>query len=122
MATILVIDDDPEINELMELVLTKQGHEVVSATNGIEGIAIAEAHQPDIILLDVLMPQIGGIKILRHLRSSDKTAHIPTLVVTAAGPDVLNEIREMGEDGADDLITKPFRQDNLLAKINELLE
>lgn len=122
MATILVIDDDPEINELMELVLTKQGHEVVSATNGIEGIAIAEVHQPDIILLDVLMPQIGGIKILRHLRSSDKTAHIPTLVVTAAGPDVLNEIREMGEDGADDLITKPFRQDNLLAKINELLE
>jgi DNA-binding response OmpR family regulator len=122
VATILVIDDDPGINELVERVLTKQGYEVLSATNGIEGITIAEAEQPDVILLDVLMPQIGGIKILRHLRSSDRTAHIPTLIVSAAGPEVLQEIRDMGEDGADGLITKPFRQDELLAKIDELLE
>ena len=122
MATILVIDDDPGINELVERVLAKRGHEALSATNGIEGITIAEAEQPDVILLDVLMPQIGGIKILRHLRSSDRTAHIPTLIVSAAGPEVLQEIRDMGEDGADGLITKPFRQDELLAKIDELLE
>jgi len=122
VATILVIDDDPNMNALMERVLTKHGHEVLSATNGIEGIAIAEAQQPDVILLDVLMPQIGGIKILRHLRSTDATAHIPTLVVTAAGPEVLHEVRDMGEAGADGVITKPFRQEQILAKIDELLE
>ena len=101
--------------------LVRDGHEVLSTTNGIEGIAIAEAHQPDVILLDVLMPQIGGIKILRHLRSSDKTAHIPIIIISAAGPEVLNEVREMEEVSADDLITKPFRQEQLLEKISELL-
>jgi CheY-like chemotaxis protein len=122
MATILVIDDEPNFITLMETLLGRRGHEVLASMNGIEGIAIAEAHQPDLILLDVLMPMIGGVKILRHLGTSEKAAHIPIIVVTAAGGDTLNEIEDMGELAPDHVLAKPFLPDDLLATIDAVLD
>lgn len=122
MTTILVIDDEPNFISLIEAMLGRQGYEVLSATNGIEGVAIAESQQPDLIMLDVLMPMIGGLKILRHLRTSEKAAHIPVIVVTAAGADTLESIEEMEDARPDDVVTKPFLSDVLLESIKKLLE
>ena len=118
-ARILVVDDlEPNI-KLLEVKLTNQYYEVLTAKNGLEAIEILTTREIDIILLDVMMPGMDGFEVCRRIRENPKTAHIPVVMVTALG-DVEDRIRGLNA-GADDFISKPIVDIALFARIRSLV-
>lgn len=116
--TILVVDDEPDLVELISYNLEQQGHTVISAGNGAEALRLAKARQPDLIVLDVMMPELSGIEVARRLRSQTETASLPIIMLTAKSEEA-HELEGLGS-GADDYITKPFSMQVLLARINAM--
>ena len=115
---ILVVDDIPENVRLMEAVLVPRGYEVVAATNGEEALSLVGREEPDLILLDVVMPEMDGYAVCRSLRANEDTAVLPVIMVTSSiGPEKTKAI----EAGADDFIPKPFNHDELLTRVKSLL-
>jgi adenylate cyclase len=108
LAKILVVDDVPENVRLMEAVLVPRGYEVVSASNGREALGMVEAENPDLILLDVMMPEMDGYAVCTHLREHEDTAVLPVIMVTSS---IGQEKTRAIEAGADDFIPKPFNHD-----------
>lgn len=82
MARVLIVDDSPTETYKMETVLTKNGFEVVKADNGVDGVAAAKKHLPDVVLMDVVMPGLNGFQATRQLTMAKETAHIPVIIVT----------------------------------------
>ncbi|NNF65182.1 MAG: response regulator [Acidimicrobiia bacterium] len=116
---ILVVDDDPDILQFVRMNLELEGFEAQTAEGGLEGLAIAKSKPPDLVLLDVMMPEMDGLTALRKLRNSPATASVPVIVLTAKA---LAEDRVRGLDlGADDYITKPFDLEELMARIRTVL-
>jgi diguanylate cyclase (GGDEF)-like protein len=116
---ILVVDDDPDILKFVEMNLELDGFEVTLAGGGREALEQAKASPPDLMLLDVMMPEIDGLTVLRRMRSDPSMANIPVIVLTARS---LAEDRVKGLDlGADDYITKPFDLEELIARIRTVL-
>lgn len=112
---ILVADDEPTVRQLLELVLTGQGYEVSLATNGAQLVRMAQERVPDLVLIDLMMPQMDGYEAIRQLRNDTRTAHLPMLILTAKS--TLDDVVTGFETGADDYITKPFNIPELLARI-----
>lgn len=116
---ILIVDDERDLIETLTFRLEASGYEVVSAYNGREGLDKAREHAPDLILLDIMMPEMDGYKVCKELRQDIKCKDIPVVMVTAKGQDT---DRDMGiEAGANGYLTKPFEANQLLDKIKELL-
>jgi DNA-binding response OmpR family regulator len=116
---ILVVDDDPDILQFVRLNLELDGFVVELAGGGREALEKAAEAPPDLMLLDVMMPEIDGLTVLRRLRSDPTTANIPVIVLTARS---LAEDRVKGLDlGADDYITKPFDLEELIARVRTVL-
>jgi adenylate cyclase len=115
---ILVVDDVPENVRLLEAVLTTRGYDVVTARDGIGALAAVEAQEPDLILLDVMMPDLDGYAVCTQLRANDSTAVLPVIMVTSS---IGQEKTKAIEAGADDFIPKPFNHDELLTRVRSLL-
>ena len=116
---ILVIDDEPDTLRLVALVLKRQGYDVVTATEGKEGIKKAVTERPDLIILDVMMPGMDGFEVAKVLRSAKETSQLPILMFTAKGQ--LEDKLKGFEVGADDYITKPAHPAELLMRVKKLL-
>ena len=119
LAQILVVDDDPMIVDVLTRFLTREGYGVITAHNGIEALDQVKNHQPDLILLDVTMPEMDGFTACRLLKEDERTALIPITMLTGLDD---REHRTRGiEAGADDFLTKPFEHSILRARIRSQL-
>ncbi len=117
---ILVVDDDDGVREIIQLSLEMAaGWTVVTATCGQEGIAIAKSHAPDLILLDVMMPDEDGIEVFNQLQSDPLTQPIPTILLTAKAR--MSERQEFMKIGVMGIITKPFKARELTQQINQMV-
>lgn len=119
MAHILVIDDEPIYHRMIGHALEQLGHHVESAMAGLEGLRLARAHPPDLIITDVMMPDITGYEVTRRLRRDSAFANTPILVLTSQVE--IKEKLKAFEAGADDHMTKPFEKAELIARVNVLL-
>ena len=116
---VLIADDEPNIVTSLEFLMEQAGLEVRIARNGQEAIEVAAAFEPDLILLDVMMPVLSGYQVCQRLKSDPKLRQARVLMLSAKGRDV--EVAKGLELGADGYITKPFSTRELVAKVRELL-
>lgn len=119
MKKILIVDDEADIIEILQFVLEAQGFECITALDGEEGLKLARESNPDLIILDVMMPKMNGYKICRLLKFDEKYKNIPIFMITARSQDKDKEIGE--ETGADEYITKPFQVDYVIEKVKSYL-
>ncbi|MGH7393546.1 MAG: response regulator, partial [Candidatus Rokuibacteriota bacterium] len=118
-ARLLVVDDTPNNVKLLADLLRAKGYEVATAASGLEALARVETERPDLVLLDVVMPEMSGYEVCRRIRATPATTALPVVMVTALDP---GEERIKGiEAGADDFLSKPINQAELLARVRSLL-
>lgn len=120
MNKILVIDDDNAINELIKINLELVGYKVFQALDGIKGFALAKQELPNVIILDVMMPEVDGYTVAQRLRQNPSTKNVPILMLTA-----LSQLQDKitGFDiGVDDYLTKPFEMEELRVRLRALLK
>ena len=119
MARILVVDDSPTETEAFRAVLEKNGHEVLNAENGADGVAVARQELPDLVLMDIVMPGLNGFQATRQLTRSPETKNIPVVIVT---PKDQETDRVWGKrQGASGYLVKPVSESRLLSEINALI-
>ena len=118
-ATILVIDDDPVILQLLQVNFEMEGFTVITAADGQEGVERTRADRPDVIVSDVMMPRKSGLELVAELKGDADTAGIPVLLLTAKAQQA--DIAGGLAQGADDYVTKPFEPLELIDRVNRLL-
>lgn len=116
MAKILVIDDSRLISHVAKTILTKQGHEVILAQDGLSGLQAAKSEYPDLILLDLIMPVMDGYQVCQELKKEEKTKEIPIIMLTSKA-EPADKVRGL-ELGALDYVVKPFDEGELLARVD----
>ena len=117
---VLIVDDEPDLVESIKFRLELEDIECLVANDGQEGLASAKAENPDLILLDVMLPKLTGYKVARLLKFDESYKHIPIIMLTARTAQRNREIG--GETGADEYVTKPFEMEKLLSLVNMYLE
>ena len=117
--TILIIEDEPSLVDVLTYNLTKEGFEVIVATDGQEGLRLAHTALPDLMILDLMLPVVDGLQVCRQLRSDPKTQDIRILMLTAKSEEV-DEIVGFSI-GADDYVSKPFKLKPLIHRVKALL-
>ena len=117
--TILAVDDDVDILDLLEISLDSDGYDVITAGDGLDAIAKAKSHVPDLIVLDLMMPKMDGFEVIDNLRLDSQTRAIPVIMLTARAQ--ITEKLQGLDAGADDYITKPFDLKELSARIKAVL-
>lgn len=119
MSKVLVIEDEADLRQVLEYNLVQAQHEVLVAGTGREGLDLAESGRPDVVILDLMLPDLSGKDVCKALKHNDRTKHIPVIMLTARGEEV---DRIVGfELGADDYMTKPFSVRELLLRIAAVL-
>jgi DNA-binding response OmpR family regulator len=111
---VLVIDDEADIREIVRLYLTDEGYIVIEASNGQEGILKAQTDQPDLIILDIMLPGINGFEVAKHLKDDPNTQHVPIIILSVLAQD--SQYRQ----GILDYISKPFRPEELVATVKKI--
>jgi DNA-binding response OmpR family regulator len=117
---ILVVDDEADLMEVLSLRLRAYDYEVITASDGQEGLDKARQEKPDLIILDLMLPKIDGYKVCRMLKFDEKFKQIPIILFTARAQE--SDVKLGKEVGADAYLTKPFEPAILLAKIKELIK
>lgn len=117
--TALLIDDEPDLIELVRFNLQKESFNVISAGDGEAGLQLAKQQTPDVIVLDLMMPKMDGLEVCKRLRANDRTAQIPIIMLTARAAETDKVVGL--ELGADDYLTKPFSPRELVARIKAVL-
>jgi two-component system alkaline phosphatase synthesis response regulator PhoP len=118
-ATVLIVDDEPDLVELIAYALSAEGFRVLTAADGAEGLAVAEAERPDLVVLDIMMPRMGGVELTERLRENAQLRLTPILMLTARSGEG-DEIAGL-EAGADDYLTKPVSPKRLAMRVRALL-
>ena len=119
MSKILVVDDEPDISELISLHMMREGHECLCITNGLEVMPMALSQEPDLIVLDLMLPGQDGMTAFKRLRADSRTRTIPVIMLTAK-TQTMDRINGL-ELGADDYLTKPFSPRELALRIGAIL-
>ncbi|MCC6217567.1 MAG: response regulator [Polyangiaceae bacterium] len=119
MARILVIEDESDLRQILGYNLQAQGHEVLEAASGEQGLKLAREHRPELVLLDIMLPDVSGTEVCKGLKEGGTTRHIPVIMLTAKGEEI---DRVVGfEIGADDYVVKPFSVRELGLRIQAIL-
>lgn len=113
-AKILVVEDDPSVRGLLQTLLASEGYDVATASDGLAGLVKASSQQPALILLDLMMPDLGGVRVLEELRADPDLAYIPVVVVTGK-LDAVPSLRTLLGD--ENVFAKPFGVTELLARV-----
>jgi DNA-binding response OmpR family regulator len=116
---VLAADDDEDILELVTFRLERSGYTVVQARDGEQALDLAQEKQPDLALLDVMMPKLDGFEVTRRLRANEATSRMPIILLTARAQDA--DVQEGFDAGADDYIRKPFSPQELRARVQSIL-
>ena len=117
--TILIVEDTPETLELLRRIIEKEGYKTVLANDGVKGFQYALKYNPDLIILDRLLPKIPGLQVCMRLRQDETTKNIPIIFLSVL--DSEKDIIDGLKAGGDDYVTKPFSPDELLARIERVL-
>jgi len=119
MSKIMIVEDEADIAEMISMHLAREGHESVTVSNGLQVVPAAIEEQPDIIILDLMLPGLDGLSVFKRLRADTRTASIPVIILTAKSQ-VTDKIAGL-ESGADDYLTKPFSPRELFLRISAIL-
>lgn len=120
MEKLLIADDEPGIRRLVRMTLESDDYEIIEASNGQEALDLARLHKPALILLDVMMPRLGGFDICRELKADPETDSITIVMLTARAQE--SDQSEARAAGADDYFMKPFSPVALMRKVDEIIE
>jgi len=118
--TIVCIDDEPDTLELIQLILRDKDFELITATEGREGLELVRKHKPHLVLLDLMMPDMDGWAVYQQMKIDDELRHIPVIIVTAKSQSI-DKVLGLHVAKVDDYVTKPFSSKKLLASINKVL-
>jgi len=118
-ARILVVEDEPFIRQILKVQLETSGYTVATAENGVQALEEIKNNRPDLVLLDLMMPDMDGHEVCKRLKNCYETSNIPVIILTAKS-DLGEKVRTL-EHGANDYLTKPYEQDELLARVRNLL-
>lgn len=120
MPKILVVDDEPDVVRLVEFRLQKEGFDILTASDGRSALDLLEKETPDLIILDIMMPLMDGMEVLRQIRSHRATARVPVIMLTAKTASVtVDEARQLW---VSDYVMKPFDPEKLVAKVKKALK
>jgi twitching motility two-component system response regulator PilH len=119
MAKVLIVDDSPTQLQGLRLIVERMGHQVVTADDGAHGVAVAKKEIPDLVLMDVVMPNLNGFQATRQISKDPKTSHIPVILVTTKDQET-DKVWGMRQ-GAKAYITKPIVESQLIETIQEIL-
>ena len=118
---ILCVEDEPEMIDLIRLILGRRGFEVKGATGGVEGLKMIRSEKPDLILLDLMMPDMDGWEVYQQIKVDEKTKGIPVIVVTAKAQSI-DKVLGLHIAKVDDYIAKPFSPQDLISSIEKVLQ
>lgn len=117
---VVCIEDEPEMIDLVSLILSRKGFEVIGANGGIEGLEVVREEEPDLILLDLMMPDMDGWEVYQQIKADAKLRNIPVVVVTAKAQSI-DKVLGLHIAKVDDYITKPFGPQELLDSVEQIL-
>jgi len=118
---IIYIEDDPEMINLVKIILSQRGLKLIGAVNGKEGLDLIGSNSPDLILLDLMMPDMDGWDVFQRLKANDTTSHIPVIIITAKSQPI-DQLLGLSIAKVDDYISKPFHPQQLIDSVLRVLD